>query len=80
MAAVDSEKDQHVQTVEDILRSTGNDELRFGLLISLIKVNQASNKDVVDTVLHLVNIPQLNSPITRLPSYVCCCAFNCVYL
>ncbi|XP_060594328.1 neurobeachin-like [Ruditapes philippinarum] len=43
-----------VKTVAEILKSEGNDELKFGLLISLIKVNQASSKDVVNTVLHLL--------------------------
>ncbi|XP_053400196.1 neurobeachin-like isoform X2 [Mercenaria mercenaria] len=43
-----------VKTVAEILKSEGNDELKFGLLISLIKVNQATSKDVVNTVLHLL--------------------------
>jgi hypothetical protein len=42
-------------STDDILKSTGNDELKFGLLISLLKVDQVPNKDVVDTVLHLVS-------------------------
>ncbi|XP_052674845.1 neurobeachin-like isoform X3 [Crassostrea angulata] len=41
-------------STDDILKSTGNDELKFGLLISLLKVDQVPNKDVVDTVLHLL--------------------------
>ena len=44
-----------VKTVEEILKSEGNDELKFGLLTGLIKVKQVSNKDVVNTVLHLVS-------------------------
>lgn len=43
-------------STDDILKSTGNDELKFGLLISMLKVDQVPNKDVVDTVLHLVCI------------------------
>jgi len=43
-----------VKTVEEVLKSSGNDELKFGLLIGLIKVNQVGDKDVVNTVLHLV--------------------------
>ncbi|KAH3781625.1 hypothetical protein DPMN_159525, partial [Dreissena polymorpha] len=42
-----------VKSVAEILNSKGNDELKFGLLIGLIKVNQVSDKDVVNTVLHL---------------------------
>lgn len=45
-----------VKTVSEILKSEGNDELKFGLLISLMKVNQTSSKDVVNTVLHLVSM------------------------
>ena len=45
-----------VKTVEEILKSDGNDELKFGLLASLIKVGQVSTKDVVNTVLHLVSL------------------------
>ena len=47
--------DKKVESTDDILKETGNDELKFGLLIGLIKVGQVSNKDVVDTVLHLVS-------------------------
>lgn len=43
-----------IKTVEEILKSSGNDELKFGLLIGLIKVKQVADKDVVNTVLHLV--------------------------
>lgn len=46
-----------VKTVEEILKSSGNDELKFGLLIGLIKVKQVADKDVVNTVLHLVCSP-----------------------
>ena len=45
-----------VKSVEEILKSDGNDELKFGLLASLIKVGQVSTKDVVNTVLHLVSL------------------------
>jgi hypothetical protein len=60
-----------VKTVAEILKSEGNDELKFGLLISLIKVNQASSKDVVNTVLHLVSLTALLLIKTQLfwPKY-----------
>ncbi|XP_052793628.1 neurobeachin-like isoform X3 [Mya arenaria] len=51
--ATDSAKTE-VKTVEEILNSKTNDDLKFGLLIGLIKVNQVSDKDVVNTVLHLL--------------------------
>ena len=54
MTASEENAESVVKTVEEILKSEGNDELKFGLLIGLIKVNQASDKDVVNTILHLV--------------------------
>ena len=45
-----------VKSAEDILKMSGNAELKFGVLIGLIKVGQVSNKDVVDTVLNLVSM------------------------
>ena len=44
-----------VKSAQDVLKMTGKDELKFGVLIGLIKVGQVSNKDVVDTVLNLVS-------------------------
>lgn len=55
MTAGGDHADADVKTVEEILKSEGNDELKFGLLTGLIKVKQVSNKDVVNTVLHLVS-------------------------
>ena len=49
-----------VKTAQDILKMSGNAELKFGVLIGLIKVGQVSNKDVVDTVLNLVSSLNLN--------------------
>ena len=54
-----TEAESKVTTTEDILKASGNDELKFGLLIGLIKVGQVSNKDVVDTVLYLVRTVHL---------------------
>lgn len=55
-ASADEKNGTSTLSTDDILKSTGNDELKFGLLISLLKVDQAPNKDVVDTVLHLVSM------------------------
>ena len=43
------------KTTQDVLKMAGNDELKFGVLISLVHVGQFSNKDVVDSVLSLVS-------------------------
>lgn len=45
-----------VKTVQEIQQCSENDELKFGLLIGLIKVDQVSSKDVLDTVLYLVSV------------------------
>lgn len=55
MAVVADDSGNEIKTVQDVLKSEGNDELKFGLLIGLIKVSQVSNKDVVDTLLRLVS-------------------------
>lgn len=44
------------KTTQDVMKMSGNDELKFGVLIGLIEVGQLSNKDVVDTVLSLVRL------------------------
>ncbi|KAL8612555.1 hypothetical protein ACOMHN_053620 [Nucella lapillus] len=54
MAVLADDSGHEIKSVQDVLKSEGNEELKFGLLIGLIKVNQVSNKDVVDTVLHLL--------------------------
>ncbi|XP_041358388.1 neurobeachin-like isoform X2 [Gigantopelta aegis] len=54
MSSQNEEGGSEVKTVKDILLSPGESELKFGLLIGLLKVNQVSNKDVVDTVLYLL--------------------------
>ena len=51
-----------VKSAEDILKMSGNAELKFGVLIGLIKVGQVSNKDVVDTVLNLVSLHYCQYP------------------
>lgn len=52
-------KEAEAQSAQDVLKMSGNDELKFGVLIGLIKVGQLSNKEVIDAVLNLVS-PQFN--------------------
>ncbi|GFR89635.1 neurobeachin [Elysia marginata] len=55
MSAPEEEASQEdIKTVKGILALKDNDELKFGLLIGLIELQQVSNKDVVDTVLYLL--------------------------
>ena len=55
MADAQESEGSDVKSAQDVLKMSGNDELKFGILIGLIKVGQVSNKDVVDTVLNLVS-------------------------
>ena len=55
MADATDKEGSDVKSGQDVLKMPGNDELKFGVLIGLIKVGQVSNKDVVETVLNLVS-------------------------
>lgn len=44
-----------VQRPDEVVRMAMTDNLKFGLLIGLIEVGQVSNREVVNTVLHLVS-------------------------
>lgn len=44
------------RTTQDVTKMSGNDELKFGVLIGLVRVGQLSNKEVVDSVLSLVSM------------------------
>ena len=55
MAESQESEGSDVKSAQDVLKMSGNGELKFGVLIGLIKVGQVSNKEVVDTVLNLVS-------------------------
>ncbi|KAG8225030.1 hypothetical protein J437_LFUL000007 [Ladona fulva] len=42
-----------IKRPEDVVRMAMNDNLKFAVLIGLIEVGQVSNREVVNTVLHL---------------------------
>ncbi|KAF4532526.1 hypothetical protein B566_EDAN010818 [Ephemera danica] len=42
-----------IKKPEDVVRMTMNDNLKFAVLIGLIEVGQVTNREVVNTVLHL---------------------------
>ena len=50
----ETEEMKEVASVQDVLKMSGNVEVKFAVLIGLIKVGQVSNKDVVDTILNLL--------------------------
>ncbi|KAK6637446.1 hypothetical protein RUM44_007863 [Polyplax serrata] len=43
-----------IKRPEEVVAMAINDNLKFALLIGLIEVGQVSNKEVVNTVLHLI--------------------------
>lgn len=44
-----------IQRPEEVVRMAMTDNLKFAVLIGLIEVGQVSNREVVNTVLHLVS-------------------------
>ena len=44
-----------IKRPEEVVRMAMNDSLKFAVLIGLIEVGQVSNREVVNTVLHLVS-------------------------
>ena len=72
MAATSTSKDvvrappyAEIQRPEEVVRMSMTDNLKFGLLIGLIEVGQVSNREVVNTVLHLVSSRTDASPHPR---------------
>lgn len=65
-----------IKRPEEVVRMAMNDSLKFAVLIGLIEVGQVSNREVVNTVLHLVshnvNYLQVNSIFlgSELPSKI----------
>ena len=45
-----------VKKPQEVVQMNIKDSLKFGVLIGLLEVKQVRNKEVVDAVLHLVNI------------------------
>lgn len=44
-----------IKRPEEVVMMTVKDSLKFAVLIGLIEVGQVTNREIVDTVLHLVN-------------------------
>lgn len=45
-----------IKRPEEVVAMAMNDNLKFALVIGLIEVGQVSNREVVNTVLHLVSV------------------------
>lgn len=55
MADIKSPPYSDIKRPEEVVRMTTNDSLKFAVLIGLIEVGQVTNREVVNTVLHLVS-------------------------
>lgn len=55
MADLKSSPFSDIKRPEEVVRMTMNDSLKFAVLIGLIEVGQVTNREVVNTVLHLVS-------------------------
>lgn len=56
MGDVKAPPHSEIKRPEEVVRIAMEDNLKFGLLTAFIKVGQVSNRDLVNSVLHLVNI------------------------
>lgn len=64
MADLKSSPFSDIKRPEEVVRMSMNDSLKFAVLIGLIEVGQVSNREVVNTVLHLVSIHKCFHPVT----------------
>lgn len=55
MADLKSPPFSDIKRPEEVVRMTTTDSLKFAVLIGLIEVGQVTNREVVNTVLHLVS-------------------------
>lgn len=56
MADLKSPPFSDIKRPEEVVAMAMNDSLKFAVLIGLIEVGQVSNREVVNTVLHLVSL------------------------
>lgn len=56
MEKIDETNITEAKRPEDVIKMPLNDNLKFAVLIGLVEVGQVSNKEVVNTVLHLVSL------------------------
>ncbi|XP_025413646.1 neurobeachin-like isoform X1 [Sipha flava] len=71
-----------IKRPDQVVSMSTSDNLKFGVLIGLVEVGQVTNKEVVNTVLHLVYTTRRRRVLLILPTcrtikpyfaqYVCC--------
>ncbi|XP_011873069.1 PREDICTED: uncharacterized protein LOC105564911 isoform X1 [Vollenhovia emeryi] len=71
MADLKSPPFSDIKRPEEVVAMAMNDSLKFAVLIGLIEVGQVSNREVVNTVLHLVCIEENASAVSRLSYNLC---------
>ncbi|XP_011337271.1 neurobeachin-like isoform X1 [Ooceraea biroi] len=78
MADLKSPPFSDIKRPEEVVAMAMNDSLKFAVLIGLIEVGQVSNREVVNTVLHLVRIRRKASTIiqSRPLSSTCVSTYN----
>ncbi|XP_043473822.1 neurobeachin-like isoform X1 [Leptopilina heterotoma] len=59
MADLKSSPFSDIKRPEEVVAMAMNDSLKFAVLIGLIEVGQVSNREVVNTVLHLIDSADL---------------------
>jgi len=64
MADLKSPPFSDIKRPEEVVAMAMNDSLKFAVLIGLIEVGQVSNREVVNTVLHLVSRAKGTAPST----------------
>ncbi|KAJ8676616.1 hypothetical protein QAD02_012403 [Eretmocerus hayati] len=62
MADLKSPPFSDIKRPEEVVAMAMNDSLKFAVLIGLIEVGQVSNREVVNTVLHLVSTTKFLAP------------------
>lgn len=56
METLNSSDVHEMKRPEDVVNMPLNDSLKFAVLIGQVEVGQVSNKEVVNTILHLVSL------------------------
>ncbi|XP_024945290.1 neurobeachin-like isoform X4 [Cephus cinctus] len=65
MADLTSPPFSDIKRPEEVVAMAMNDSLKFAVLIGLIEVGQMSNREVVNTVLHLVSLEWTCMPFVK---------------
>lgn len=79
MEKIDETNVTEAKRPEDVIKMPLNDNLKFAVLIGLVEVGQVSNKEVVNTVLHLVSLKN-NFNFSIIQQIISLCIQLCKYM